>query len=62
MKDSEKFGQLIECNMRNTFLEKSYTKCDGETSARPFSENLKLVSAIFYQILIFHQMIALQKL
>ena len=36
-----KFGQL-ECNMRNIFLEKSYTKCDGETSPRPFSEKLKL--------------------
>ena len=37
-----KFGQLIECNMRKIFLEKSYTKCDGETSPRPFSEKLKL--------------------
>ena len=37
-----KFGQLIECNMRNIFLEKSYTKCDGETSPRPISEKLKL--------------------
>ena len=37
-----KFGQLIECNMRNVFLEKSYTKCGGETSPRPFSEKLKL--------------------
>ena len=37
-----KFGQLIECNMRNIFLEKSYIKCDGETSTRPFSEKLKL--------------------
>ena len=37
-----KFGQLIECNMRNIFLEKSYTKCGGETSPRPFSEKLKL--------------------
>ena len=36
-----KFGQLIECNMRNIFLEKSYTKCSGETSPRPFSEKLK---------------------
>ena len=36
-----KFGQLIECNMRNIFLKKSYTKCDGETSPRPFSEKLK---------------------
>ena len=37
-----KFGQLIECNMRNIFLEKSHTKCGGETSPRPFSEKLKL--------------------
>ena len=36
-----KFGQLIECNMRNIFLEKLYTKCDRETSPRPFSEKLK---------------------
>ena len=28
--------------MRNSFLEKSYTKCGGETSPRPFSEKLKL--------------------
>ena len=26
-----KFGQLIEYNMRNIFLEKLYTKCGGET-------------------------------
>ena len=25
-----KFGQLIECNMRKNFLEKSYTKCGGK--------------------------------
>ena len=37
-----KFGQLIECNMRNIFLEKSYTKYGGETSPRPFFEKLKL--------------------
>ena len=37
-----KFGQLIEYNMKNIFLEKSYTKCGGETSPRPFSEKLKL--------------------
>ena len=36
-----KFGQLIECNMRKNFLEKSYSKCHGETSPRPFSEKLK---------------------
>ena len=34
-----KLGRLIECNMRNTFLEKPYAKCDTETSPRPFSEN-----------------------
>ena len=32
-----KFGQLMEYNMRNIFLEKSYTECGGETSPRPFS-------------------------
>ena len=37
-----KLGQLKECNMKNIFLEKSYTKYDGETSNRPFSEKLKL--------------------
>ena len=37
-----KFGQLIGCNMRNIFLEKGQTKCDGETSPRPFSEKLQL--------------------
>ena len=37
-----KFGQLIECDMRKFFLEKSYTKCGGETSPRSFSEKLKL--------------------
>ena len=37
-----KFGQLIECNMKIIFLEKSFGKCDAETSHRPFSEKLKL--------------------
>ena len=37
-----KFGQLIECNMRKSFLEKSFTKCGGETSPRLFSEKSKL--------------------
>ena len=36
------FGQLIERNMRNIFLERSYSKCGGETSPRPFSKKLKL--------------------
>ena len=37
-----KFGQSIEYNMRNIFLEKSQTKRDGETSSRPFSQGSKL--------------------
>ena len=37
-----KFGHLIEYNMKNIFLEKSYTKCGGETSPRHFSGKLKL--------------------
>ena len=37
-----KFGQLIDYHKRNIFLEKSYTKCGGETSLRPFSEKLKM--------------------
>ena len=36
------FGQLIEYSIRNIFLEKSCTKCGGETSPRPFSGKLKL--------------------
>ena len=36
------FGQLIEYNTRNIFLEKSSAKCGGETSPRPFSRKLKL--------------------
>ena len=31
-----KFGQLIEYNMRNIFLQKLSTKCGRETSPRPF--------------------------
>ena len=39
---ARKFSKLIEYNMRNIFLEKSYIKCGGETSPRPFSEKSKL--------------------
>ena len=37
-----KFGQLIEYNMRNIFVEKLYTKCAGETIPRPLSKKSKL--------------------
>ena len=33
-----KFGQLIEHNIRNTFLEKPYKKCGGETIPKLFSK------------------------
>ena len=37
-----KFGQLIKYNVSNIFVEKSYTKCAGETIPRPLSEKSKL--------------------
>ena len=37
-----KFGQLIEYNMGNIFVEKSYTKCGGETLPNRFSKKSKL--------------------
>ena len=33
-----KFGQLIEYNKSNIFIEQSYTKCGRETILRPFSK------------------------
>ena len=37
-----KFGQLIEYNMRNIFVEKPYTKRAGETIPRPLYKISKL--------------------
>ena len=37
-----KLGHIIDYNMRNIFLEKSYTKCRGETTLRSFSGKLEL--------------------
>ena len=37
-----KFGHLIEYNIRNLFIEKSYTKCGKKTIPRPFPEKSKL--------------------
>ena len=52
------FGQLIEHNMRNIFLEKSYTKCGGETIPRFFPEksklNIPLINSLkFYTVCIY---------
>ena len=51
-----KFGQLIEYNMRNIFIEKSFTKCGGETIPRPqtkliMSLDLKFYTVCFYCML-----------
>ena len=37
-----KFVQLIEYNMRNNFVDKSYTKYGGETIPRPLPKKSKL--------------------
>ena len=37
-----KFGQPNEFNMRNIFVEKSYTKCGEEAFPRLFSKNSRL--------------------
>ena len=37
-----KFGLLIEYSKRNIFLEKSYRKCGGKASPRPFYKKSKL--------------------
>ena len=41
-KGDQTIKQLTEYNMRNIFLEKSYTKCGGETCLRPFRKKSKL--------------------
>ena len=37
-----KFGQRIEYNMRNIFVEKSYIECVKETILRPLPKKSKL--------------------
>ena len=37
-----KFGQLTEYITRNVFIEKSFTKCGGETIPRPFYKKSKM--------------------
>ena len=41
-KETMKFGQLIEYNMRSNFVVKSYTNCGGETIPRPFPKKSNL--------------------
>ena len=37
-----KFDQLVEYNMRTNFLEKSFSKCGGETILRPSFKKSRL--------------------
>ena len=54
------FGQLIEHNMRNIFLEKSYTKFGGETSPKAFFKKSQLnisldqESKVLYSLFLLH--------
>ena len=42
-----KFGHLIEYNMRNIFVQKSYTKCGEQTISLLFSKKSKLSISLF---------------
>ena len=54
-----KFGQLIEYNMSNIFLGKSYTKCGAETNPRPFSGRLKLSISLDQQYKVLYSLFSL---
>ena len=41
-KQTVKIGRLIDYNIRNIFLQKSYTKSGREAITRPFSKKSKL--------------------
>ena len=43
-----KFGQLIEYDTRNIFLEKLYTKCGEETSPRPCKIKIEHISGLIF--------------
>ena len=44
-----KFAQLMEYNMSDVFLEKSYSKCGEKASPRPFYERSKLEMPLNHQ-------------
>ena len=61
---SMKFRQLVEYNMINIFLEKSYTKYGRETIPRPFSKKSKSSisldqwSKVLYSLLLLHAIVS----
>ena len=57
-----KFVQLIENTITNVFLDKSNTKCGGETIPRPFSKKEKLSTSLghilkYYNLFLFYAQI-----
>ena len=54
-----KFGQLIQCYIRKIFLEKSYTKCGGETIPRHFFRKLKLSISLDQQSKVLYSLLLL---
>ena len=51
-----KFGQLMEHDMRNIFLEKSSTKWGAETYYRLFSKNAKLNISLDQQSIVLYRL------
>ena len=55
---TKKFGQLLKYNMRDIFLEKSYTKYGWKRSPRRFSKKKKIkiehISVKFYSFFLLH--------
>ena len=41
------YGQLVEYNIRNIYLNRSYTKCGGNTIPKVFSKNSNLIKPFF---------------
>ena len=54
-----KFGQLIEYNLRNSFVEKSYTKYAAKTIPRPLSKTSKLSISLDQQCKILNSLFLL---
>ena len=54
-----KFGQLIEYNMRNIFLVKSYIKYGGESIHKPFSKRPKLSISLDQQSKVLYSLLLL---
>ena len=53
------FGLLIERNMINIYLEKSYAKCGGKTSSTLFSKKSKLIICLDQQSDVLYSMLLL---